>query len=53
MDWYGKDISKLSKQFNETTNEEEKDAIRKEINLLKSEAVREIENLQNKKEKQE
>lgn len=53
MDWYGKDISKLNKQFNETTNEEEKDAIRKEINLLKSEAVREIENLQNKKEKQE
>lgn len=53
MDWYGKDISKLNKQFNETTDEEEKDAIRKEINLLKSEAVREIENLQNKKEKQE
>lgn len=53
MDWYGKDISKLNKQFNETTDEEEKDAIHKEINLLKSEAVREIENLQNKKGKQE
>jgi predicted nucleotidyltransferase len=53
MDWYGKDISKLSEQFNDTTDEEEKDAIRKEINLLKSEAVREIENLQKKKEESE